>query len=358
MTFLADLQSLVECESPSEDLAACQAVVELAVEISNQRLATPGKILQVEGRPVFWWGCSNPKIILLAHLDTVWPIGSYLPIWSVSGDLIRGPGVFDMKAGFLQAIYALRDISGAKDSVALVATTDEELGSQTSREFIKKIAAQSQAVLVLEAALDGKVKTARKGTAMYQICLQGRASHAGLEPEKGINATTEMAHLILKIIEMENADLGTTVVPTVLKSGTTTNTVPATATLDIDIRSFSAAELIRVDTAIHELRPLHPQASLTITGGINRPPLEFSSTQELYAKLEVVADSIGQGPIGHASVGGASDGNFAAAAGAKVLDGLGAIGSGAHAPSEQVLLSSIQDRIALLTAFIKELIRE
>jgi glutamate carboxypeptidase len=193
---------------------------------------------------------------------------------------------------------------------------------------------------------------------MYQICVQGRASHAGLEPEKGINATTEMAHQILKIIEMENPDLGTTVVPTVLKSGTTTNTVPAEATLDIDIRSFFAGELLRVDTAIQALQPIHSGASLTITGGINRPPLEFSSTQELYAKLEAVADSIGQAPIGHASVGGASDGNFAAAAGAKVLDGLGAIGSGAHAPSEQVLLSSIQDRIALLTAFIKELIRE
>ena len=358
MTFLADLQSLVECESPSEDLSACQAVVELAVEISNQRLSTAGKILQVEGRPVFWWGAANPKVVLLAHLDTVWPIGSYLPLWSIAGDVIRGPGVFDMKAGFLQAIYALRDIPGAQDSVALVATTDEELGSQTSREFIKKVAAQSQAVLVLEAALEGKVKTARKGTAMYQICVQGRASHAGLEPEKGINATTEMAHQILKIIEMENPDLGTTVVPTVLKSGTTTNTVPAEATLDIDIRSFFAEELIRVDTAIQALQPIHSGASLAITGGINRPPLEFSSTQELYAKLEAVADSIGQAPIGHASVGGASDGNFAAAAGAKVLDGLGAIGSGAHAPSEQVFLSSIQDRIALLTAFIKELIRE
>jgi glutamate carboxypeptidase len=358
VTFLADLQSLVECESPSEDLSACQAVVELAVEISNQRLSTAGKILQVEGRPVFWWGAANPKVVLLAHLDTVWPIGSFLPLWSIAGDVIRGPGVFDMKAGFLQAIYALREIPGVQDNVALVATTDEELGSQTSREFIKKVAAQSQAVLVLEAALEGKVKTARKGTAMYQICVQGRASHAGLEPEKGINATTEMAHQILKIIEMENPDLGTTVVPTVLKSGTTTNTVPAEATLDIDIRSFFAGELLRVDTAIQALQPIHSGASLTITGGINRPPLEFSSTQELYAKLEAVADSIGQAPIGHASVGGASDGNFAAAAGAKVLDGLGAIGSGAHAPSEQVLLSSIQDRIALLTAFIKELIRE
>jgi glutamate carboxypeptidase len=193
---------------------------------------------------------------------------------------------------------------------------------------------------------------------MYQIALHGRASHAGLEPEKGINATTLIAEIVLDVAKLANPEFGTTVVPTVMNSGTTTNTVPALATLDVDIRSYSAAELNRIDSAVKALTASDPLAKLEVTGGINRPPLETSSTLELYEILEKVANEIGHGPIGHASVGGASDGNFAAAAGARVLDGLGAVGDGAHAPHEQILLSSIPARVTLLTAFIKELIRD
>ena len=193
---------------------------------------------------------------------------------------------------------------------------------------------------------------------MYRISVTGRAAHAGLEPEKGINATTEIARLVSQIAALENSEFGTTVVPTTMQSGTTTNTVPALATLDIDIRSYSKAELARVDSAIRALPPSHPEAKIEIVGGINRPPLEPTSTMKLYEKLEKVVAEIGMKPIGHASVGGASDGNFAAAAGAQVLDGLGAVGDGAHAPHEHILISSIPERITLLTAFIKELIRE
>ncbi|MSZ02555.1 MAG: M20/M25/M40 family metallo-hydrolase, partial [Actinobacteria bacterium] len=292
------------------------------------------------------------------HLDTVWPKGSYLPTWSVSGDIAKGPGIFDMKAGFLQALYAVKEIPGADSKVAIIATTDEELGSQSSKALIERVSKSASAVLVLEASLNGKVKTGRKGTSMYQIALHGRASHAGLEPEKGINATTEIANIVLEVAKLANPEFGTTVVPTVMHSGTTTNTVPALATLDIDIRSFSAAELIRVDNAIKKLKATHPDAKIEITGGINRPPLETTSTSELYEILEKVASESGLEPVGQASVGGASDGNFAAAAGARVLDGLGAVGDGAHAPHEQILLSSIPSRVKLLTAFIKELIRD
>jgi len=263
-----------------------------------------------------------------------------------------------MKAGFLQALYAIKEIPNSENKIALIATTDEEIGSQTSRELIKRVAAKAKAVLVLEASLNGKDKTGRKGTSMYQISIHGRAAHAGLEPEKGINATVEIAQIVQTISSLESAEHGTTVVPTTLNSGTTTNTVPALATLDVDIRSFSSAELARVDAAIKNLTPSHPEARIEVTGGINRPPLEVSATKALYEKLEEVAKSIGMGPIGHASVGGASDGNFAAAAGAPTLDGLGAVGDGAHAPHEQILLSSIPSRVTLLTAFIKELIRD
>ena len=356
MTIIADLQALVECQSPTEDLAACRSVVDLAAQIAARVLPTPAEIIEESGRPVFWWGSQNPKIVLLAHLDTVWPHNSYLPLWKVEGDIAKGPGVFDMKAGFLQAMYAVADIPGASDSVALIATTDEEVGSQTSRALIERLAKGADAVLVLEASLNGKVKTGRKGTAMYSISIHGRAAHAGLEPEKGINATSEIAAIVAQVVALEDATHGTTVVPTTMHSGTTTNTVPALATLDIDVRSFLKSELSRVDAAVKNLQAKHPEARIEITGGINRPPLEPASTAALYEKLEATLAKAGLPPVGSASVGGASDGNFAAAAGAPTLDGLGAVGDGAHAPHEQISLSSIPARVTMLNLFIKELL--
>ena len=355
MTALIDIQRLVECESPTEDLAACNQVVDLAVEIANKLLKTPAAKMNENGRPVFWWGAKNPKIVLLCHLDTVWPKGSFQPTWKIEADTATGPGVFDMKAGFVQALYAISQINGAQDNVALVATTDEETGSATSKELIERLAKTAQAVLVFEASLNGKVKTGRKGTAMYQVSVIGKASHAGLEPEKGINATTELAKLVMQISTLENPEFGTTAVPTVMQSGTTTNTVPALAKLDIDVRSFTISELNRIDKSIRALSS--DVAKVEVTGGINRPPLEISSSMELYEKLEKVAKDLGLSPIGHASVGGASDGNLAAAAGAKVLDGLGAIGVGAHAPGESIKISTIEERIKLTTAFINELLK-
>jgi glutamate carboxypeptidase len=352
---IKDIQRLVECQSPTEDLAACVKVVELAVEISAQVLEIPAKLITENGRPVFWWGAEKPKIVLLCHLDTVWPHNSFTPTWLIDGDNAKGPGVFDMKAGFIQAMYALKGIAGAQSKVALVATTDEETGSATSKKLIERLAKDADAVLVFESAIDGKVKTGRKGTSMYQISVTGKAAHAGLEPEKGINATTELAKLVLQITDLANPAFGTTVVPTVMQAGTTTNTVPAQAKLDIDIRSFTMAELQRVDTAIKSLTS--SVAQVEITGGISRPPLEIASTKELYEKLEVVAKRLGMPEIGHASVGGASDGNLAAAAGAKVLDGLGAVGVGAHAPTESILLSAVEPRIKLISAFITELLK-
>ncbi len=354
---LAAIEALVRCESPTEDLAACQNVVRLASDIATRVLGTPAQIKEIKGRPVFWWGANQPEILLLAHLDTVWPHGSYEPLWEVKGDVIRGPGVFDMKAGFVQALYALKDIDGVGDRVALVATTDEETGSFASRELIMELSAAAKAVLVLEASLDGKVKTGRKGTAMYKVTVQGLAAHAGLEPEKGVNATVEIAHVILQLAALENKEHGTTVVPTLLKSGNSANTVPDLAVLEIDARSFSQAEIERVDSAIKSFKATVAGARLEIAGGLNRPPLQPSSTKALYEKIEVVAKSIGMAPLGCAEVGGASDGNFAAAAGAQVLDGLGAVGGGAHAPSEWLSLKSIEERSALLHAFIKELLK-
>ena len=352
---LSALEKLVRLESPTEDLAACRAVIELASQIALDVLGTPAQIREVNGRPVFWWGAQNPDVIVLAHLDTVWPKGSFQSLWSIKENVASGPGIFDMKAGFIQGLFAMKGIDG---SVALVATSDEETGSTTSKEFIKEISAKAKAVLVVEATLNGKVKTGRKGTAMYQVKIHGKASHAGLEPEKGINATVEMGHAILAVSGFENKELGTTVVPTMLRSGNTTNTVPDLAVLDIDVRSFSMAELERIDAAVRNLTAVNPAARYEITGGFNRPPLETTSTMALYERAERVAKALGMPPLGHASVGGASDGNFAAAAGAQVLDGLGAVGDGAHAAHEWVDITTLENRSALLHALIKDILND
>lgn len=350
---LATLEALVRCESPSEDLDACRNVVALASDIATRVLGTPAQIKEVEGRPVFWWGSETPDVLLLGHLDTVWPLGSFTPLWEVDGDVIRGPGVFDMKAGFIQALYALKGITG---NVALVATTDEETGSFASRALIKELSSKAKAVLILEASLDGKLKTGRKGTAMFQITVHGVASHAGLEPEKGANATVEIAHVIQALLSLENPTHGTTVVPTLLRSGNTTNTVPDKAVLDVDARSFDYEDLARVDAAIKAMSPTVAGTTIEISGGLNRPPLQPSSTAELYEIAEKVAAEIGMAPLGSAQVGGASDGNFAAAAGARVLDGLGAVGSGAHAANEWVSLASLESRSNFLHHYVKALL--
>jgi glutamate carboxypeptidase len=352
---LSALEKLVRLESPTEDLDACRAVIELANQIALDVLGTPAQIREVNGRPVFWWGAQNPDVIVLAHLDTVWPKGSFQSLWSIKENVASGPGIFDMKAGFIQALFAMKGIDG---SVVLVATSDEETGSTTSKDFIKEISAKAKAVLVVEATLNGKVKTGRKGTAMYQVKIHGKASHAGLEPEKGINATVEMGHAILAVSGFENKELGTTVVPTMLRSGNTTNTVPDLAVLDIDVRSFSMAELQRVDAAVRNLTAVNSAAKYEITGGFNRPPLETTSTMALYERAERVAKALGMPPLGHASVGGASDGNFAAAAGAQVLDGLGAVGNGAHAAHEWVDITTLENRSALLHALIKDILND
>ncbi len=350
---LEDLRALVECESPSEDLAACMRVVELAAEISKRVTGAKGDVVEEGSRPVFWLGSKSPKVVLLAHLDTVWPIGSFIPTWKVEGDIARGPGCYDMKAGFIQALYAMQELD--RNQVALIATTDEETGSSTSRALIERVSKGAKAVLVLESAIDGKVKIGRKGTSMYTITLYGRAAHAGLEPEKGINATIEMAKIVEKLIALENPELGTSVVPTVLKSGTTTNTVPALATLDVDSRSFSMAEMERVKMAIYALKPEHEGARIEVRGGINRPPLEKSATQSLYEKLETVANELRMGPIGSAIVGGASDGNFAGIH-TEVLDGLGAVGSGAHALTENISITDLEPRSKLLAALTRAIL--
>jgi glutamate carboxypeptidase len=258
-----------------------------------------------------------------------------------------------MKAGFLQALYAMKELD--QKEVALIATTDEETGSETSRPLIEKVSKGASAILVLESAIDGKVKVGRKGTAMYRITIHGRAAHAGLEPEKGINATVEIAKVVDQLIKMANPNTGTTVVPTLMKSGTTTNTVPALAILEVDARSFQVAEMERVEREIKSLKTIHLEARIEITGGINRPPLEERATKELFNLCEKAGKNIGI-TIDSAVVGGASDGNFAGIH-TRVLDGLGAVGSGAHALTENVSIPHLEERTKLLIELVREILK-
>jgi glutamate carboxypeptidase len=292
----------------------------------------------------------------------VWPIDSFSPLWDVRGDAIHAPGIFDMKCGFLQGVYAIKNLANKSEfaniaeKVAIIATSDEETGSFTTRELIKSTSAHAKAVLILESALDGKVKTARKGTAMYTVAVHGRAAHAGLEPEKGINASVELAHLIIAIEKLSNTAKTTTVVPTVISGGSTTNTVPALAKVEIDARSFSQDELVRIDKQIRELTCINPAARIEITGGINRPPLEPASSEVIFEILKSSTSKRSLPSVEGVAVGGASDGNFAAAAGAHVIDGIGAVGAGAHAQNEHILVSEIQPRITLIEGFLEDLV--
>lgn len=324
-----------------------------AAAIVKEITSTEAKVFDEGGRPAMLWGSENPQVLLLCHLDTVWPHDSFSPLWSVEGDVARGPGIFDMKTGFVQAVLALKGRS-VDDGVSLLVTTDEETGSETSRKLIERIARGAKAVFVLEASADGgALKIGRKGTSMWRVSIEGRAAHAGLEPEKGINATVELSHLIQKIEKIAKPEIGTTVVPTVAGAGTTTNTVPAQAFLDVDSRALTIDEQERVNNEMHALSATLPGAKVTISGGINRRPLETKMAEGLFQIAKKIAADMGIS-VDSAIVGGASDGNFTAALGVPTLDGLGAVGHGAHADDEHILISHVEQRAELLKRLVDQ----
>ena len=360
---LADLEQLVRCESPSDDLAAVRRSADLIAGVGTRRLRVEPERIEIDGCSHLRWkfGSGANRLVLLAHHDTVWPIGSWaMRPWSNQDGNIRGPGTVDMKAGLVQAIHALAlliDDGRSVDGVSLLVTGDEEIGSPTSRTLIEDEARGAAACFVLEGAgPGGALKTGRKGTSWYRIEVQGRAAHAGAEPEKGISAAVELAHLILEVAKMGVPENGTTVTPTVATAGTTTNTVPAAAVLKIDVRTRTLAEQDRVHQAMLALTPTLPGAKLTVLGGPNRPPMEVSSGAALFDRALELARRDGLGELTQTSVGGASDGNFTAGMGVPTLDGLGAVGGSAHADDEHILVSEVLPRTALLTALIEDVL--
>jgi glutamate carboxypeptidase len=354
------IQRLVELESPTSDKSAVDAVVtELALgagdlggRVSRFANGDAGDPLRAE------FGRGARQVLLLGHVDTVWPIGqlSRMPLRLEEGRL-HGPGVFDMKAGIALGLLAVRALQQQRlldqRKVVLLLTADEETGSRTSRAVVEAEAEASDAVLVLEPALpDGGVKTSRKGVGEFVLEVHGRAAHAGLEPERGVSAIVELAHQVLGLQALSDHAGGVSVTVGRVAGGARTNVVPDHARADIDVRVPTMADARRVCAAIQGLRPVHPGARLSVHGGLNRPPMERTDGgAALFEAAREVAASLGQ-RLTEGSSGGGSDGNFAAARGVPTIDGLGALGDGAHALHEHVLVEPLAWRAALIAGLV------
>jgi glutamate carboxypeptidase len=364
---IALIRDLVEHESPSDNSASVNRCVEVLVERSRgfARVRTLpggkfGKHLRLEfalpGRK------KNGQILALGHSDTVWPLGTLLAMpFHHSRGRLWGPGVFDMKAGlafFLTAMQALRDLDvPVMRKVVLQVNSDEEVGSPSSRALTEEIAKGSAAVLVLEpsADLDGKLKTARKGVGDYTVTIRGRAAHAGLDFTNGASAIVEMARQIERIAGFTRLERGITVSPGIISGGSRSNVVAAECKAQIDVRVPRQADGKYLERKFCSLRPFDKRCSIEVSGGLNRPPLERSrGVRKLFHLARRLAGELGV-ELEETSVGGGSDGNFTAALGVPTLDGLGAVGEGAHAPHESILVNRIADRTALLAKLVAAL---
>ncbi len=323
----------------------------------HRRLGSAPRIIEGPSGPhVLWSGGDAPRVLIVGHHDTVFPVGSCAarPFAVVDGKA-TGPGVFDMKAGIVQAVHAvaaLADPSG----VEILITSDEEVGSDTSRALIEQRALACGNVLVCEPSADGgALKIARKGTGTFEVVVHGRAAHAGLEPEKGVNALVAAAELITRIATFGDPATATTVTPTVATAGTVDNVVPAEARVRVDVRVEQAGEKERLEALFGSLSSSLPGASVEVLGGMNRPPMPASASATLFPVAVAAAAAAGLATVHGVGVGGGSDGNFTAACGVPTLDGLGAVGGGAHAEHEHVLVDTMVDRARLLSALLASL---
>jgi glutamate carboxypeptidase len=342
------LRSLVEAESFSSDpegLARCAEVID---RLCRDLL---GSAPQPRGGHLAWRRPGDRPVLLLCHFDTVWPPGTLaeFPFTEEDG-VIRGPGVFDMKAGIVQALHA---VAVTRGPVTILFTGDEEIGSPTSRTLIEEEARRSRAVLVMEPSAGGRVKVARKGIGQWRVEVLGRAAHAGLAPEEGINAVVELAQQIHRISQLARPDLGTTVTVTMVGGGSAGNVVPESAWCTIDARMWTEEEADRLQRDLSALSPELPGAELRVAGGLNRGPMERSASEDLYRRLRRLGYDLGT-----ADVGGASDGNLTAALGVPTLDGLGPVGGGAHARSEHVIAAEMPRRAEMVARLIDDVLAD
>jgi glutamate carboxypeptidase len=359
------IESLVAIESPSDDRAA---VNRCGAELAQRLEAIGGAVTRVPSSAAgdhlrVSFGSGEKQILLLGHFDTVWPVGqlAQMPLKRDSGRLY-GPGVFDMKAGIGLAALATRalidrgDLPGAR--IVMLWTTDEEIGSHTSRALIEAEAVKSSAVLVFEPSLPGgALKTSRKGVGQFEMIAGGVSAHAGLDPGKGVSAIRELARQIIAIDDLQDPANGVTLTVGIVSGGTRANVVPAEARATIDARAVTRADADRVQRAMRGLTPQIDGAKIEVTGGFDRPPLERSpEVVKLFELAKTVAADIGI-TLEEGSAGGGSDGNFTAALGIPTLDGLGAIGDGAHAIHEHVVIDALIPRAATIAGLLARLTR-
>jgi glutamate carboxypeptidase len=360
---LDTVESLVALESPTTDK---RAVDECGAQLASHLEAIGGRVTRLS-RPergdhlLAEFGCGASQVLLLGHFDTVWPVGQLarMPLTRSNGRL-HGPGVFDMKAGIAIAMLATRALleSGAALSrrIVMLWTTDEEVGSESSRAAIEDEARRSDAVLVLEPSLPGGgVKTSRKGCGGFRVAVRGLAAHAGIEPQKGASAVQELAHQILRINGLQDLARGISVNVVQVSGGVRSNVIPDQADAVVDVRVPTAAAAADVEAAFRALSAVDPRTTVQATGGFDRPPLERSGqVVRLYDQARAVAQALGM-DLAEGGTGGGSDGNFTAALGVPTLDGLGALGDGAHALHEHIDIESLPDRAALVAGLILRL---
>jgi glutamate carboxypeptidase len=358
-------RTLVDLDTPSGRKGLLDGAMERVAEAARERGAEIERVTNERAGDhlvLRWTGhaAARRRALVLAHLDTVWPEGeSARRPFAESEGRLTGPGVFDMKAGLVQALFAIEAFaagSAAADcDVTLAVTSDEETGSVTSRGLIEGLARDADLVLVVEPASGTALKTARKGVGMYEVRVEGVASHAGLDPQNGRSAVLELAHQIIRLHALNDPETGATVTVGRIEGGTSRNVVPALATATVDLRAVTAADAARLDAQIRSLERVTDGTTVSVHGGINRPPMERTSkTAGWYERAAAIAAALGE-ELGETLVGGGSDGNFTAAMGVATLDGLGAVGGGAHALSEHVLRESMPVRAALLASLLHDL---
>lgn len=362
------LGKFVRCESPSYNKAAVDRFGRMVAKEWRRRGANVRLLRQaVRGNHVrseLWLRKGRPKgqIMVLGHLDTVYPLGTLASMeFRVAGGRAWGPGAFDMKGGHVLALFAVDALRAARiqlrKRLVFLWTSDEEIGSEASREAIEREARRSDVVLVLEPSLgaDGRLKTARKGVSTTEIIVTGRAAHTGIDPKKGINAVHELALQIVRLMKMNNPGRGITVQTTVVEGGTVSNVVPDRARAEADLRYARRADARTLHRKLHNLRPILEGARIELRDRTNRPPLErTAAVEKLFRHAQSLMRAAGL-PLGEAATGGGSDGNFTAALGVPTLDGLGAVGDGAHSPREHVVVDALPERAALLTGLLATL---
>lgn len=356
------IQNLVRAESPSDDKAAvdaCGALVaaraaEAGGRVKRHRQRACGDVIEIR----FGHRRSNGdgRILLLGHIDTVWPVGSLKSMPCRIGEgRLWGPGTLDMKAGVAMALTAIEMLAEAElldREIVLLLNSEEEIGSPVSRSITERLAQECSSVLVLEPAQGLACKTARKGTGNWRIDIEGVAAHAGVDFEKGASALRELGRVIEKVSGWTERGRGLTVSVGMAGGGTKTNVIPARAWAEVDVRIARKADGPRIERKFASLKAADRRCSIEVTGGINRPPMERShGTVALYRQARALALELGF-TLEEAATGGASDGNFTAALGVPTLDGLGAVGEGAHAMHESIVLEHLAPRTALLAGLL------